>query len=248
MARRMRIGGGTVAIYETSGADGNDPFTNPRANLSKVKVHTGLNYLQVAREVTKTITHPAVAGGQTWDWTTFSVNFKPEAYTADYLLDTHNLGYVPLCIIAQGDYVVEPGMPVQTNAGGGARYLDIYLTTTEVRVKERVDSGTSNLAAVTRTYRILLLKKAAPVAGRPTFRAETGRVRAGQDLFDTANHYLRQKAGGETPYTMGISQMIDTDGGVCKFLDAGGNATYDFFSNGDYGGSLSTVTAREVSR
>lgn len=240
---------GHFAMYEeppTGPKD--DPLYNPLNHLGRIRVHSALAYLQVAVEIDHTINHPSVAASYGWDWSTWSNNWTPDAYVADHLLGTHGLGYVPLCIVASGQGTLEPGLPIQVNGSGGTRFLDVYLTTTQVRARERVDSGTGTLGAITMTYKILVLREPAkPMAGL-AFDADDGRVVAGEGWFDSDYHYLRAVASGESPYFVGASQQIDTAGGVCRFIDALGTIRHDFYNAADYTGGLTSVTVRQVQR
>ena len=68
------------------------------------------------------------------------------------------------------------------------------------------------------------------------------------ELFDSDFHYLRAVADGESPYFVGASQQIDTEGGVCRFIDALGTITHDLYQSTAYTGSLNSVVARQVQR
>ncbi|MGN6490199.1 MAG: hypothetical protein ACTHLT_20565 [Devosia sp.] len=239
---------GHWAVYReplTGPAD--DPLYNPLNHLDRIKVHSALAYLQVAVEFEVTITHAAVTASRGWDWSTFSNQWYPEDYTVDRLLGAHGQPAAPMCLLRSGQGIVDPGMPVQTNGSGGLRYLDLYCTDTEVRLKERVDSGTGTLPAVTRTYSVMVLKEPAPVSD-DVFLAESGRVRGSLGRFDSDFHYLRAVAAGESPYFLSASQQLDTAGGICKYLDALGNAAYDFYLSTPYTGSLSSITSVQVQR
>jgi hypothetical protein len=239
---------GHFALYrEPATAPFDAPLHNPLAHLDKIKVHSALAYLQRGFEVDVTINHAAVAASSGWDWSTFTNNWTPEAYTIDRLLGTHNLGVIPICLVASGQGLLDPGFPVQVNGSGGTRYLDIYVTATEVRARERVDSGTGALSALSQTYKLIVLREPASIPG-DVFWAEDGRVRGGEGMFDSDFHYLRAVADGESPYWLGASQQIDTAGGICRYIDALGAMTHDFYQPSAYTGSLNSVVARQVQR
>lgn len=240
-------GSGNFAIYrEPSVAPFDAPLLNPLAHLDKIKIHSALAYLQRHVEIDIEITHAAVAASHGWDWSTFSFNWTPEAYTLDRLLGLHNQGSIPICLVASGQGIVDPGFPIQTNGSGGTRYLDIYLTDTEVRARERVDSGTGVLPAITRSYKLIVLRKPVPLPGE-VFWAENGRVRG--ETFDSDYHYLRAVATGESPYRLSAPvQQIDTVGGICRFADALGTITHDFYDPARYTGSMTAAPSIEVQR
>lgn len=225
-----------------------DPLYNPLGHLSLIKVHSMLAYLQVAYEFQVEITHAAVTASRGWDWSTFAFNWFPEDYSLDRKLGDHGQASAPMCLLRTGDGIIDSGMPMQTNASGGTRYLDLYTTDTEIRLLERVDSGTGTLPALTQTYSVLVLREPAAVEGADVFLGESGRVTAGEGLFDSDFHYLRAVADGEDPYHLTVDQQLDTAGGICKYIDALGSAYYDFYQSAAYTGSLSTVTSVEVQR
>lgn len=240
---------GHWAIYqEPPTGPKQDPLYNPLNHLSRIKLHSALSYLQVAFEFDITINHVAVTASRGWDWSTFANQWFPEDYTIDRLLGTHNLGFVPTCIVSTGNGMVDPGIPVQSNGSGGTRYLDIYLTATQVRAKERVDSGTGTLSASTKTYKVLVLREPTINPALPVFEAEDGRVAGGMGLFDSDYHYLRAVASGESPYFIGASKQIDCARNACRFIDALGNVTHDFYNAAAYNGSLTSIIAQQVQR
>ena len=166
---------GHFAIYrEPEGGELDAPLYDPLAHLDRIKLHSQLAYLQRAVEIDVTITHAAVAASSGWDWSTFSNNWTPEAYTIDRLLGVHGLGIIPICIVASGQGMVDPGIPIQSNGSGGTRYLDIYLTSTEVRARERVDSGTGSLPSISRTYKLLVLREPSPLSEECSGRRTVG--------------------------------------------------------------------------
>lgn len=241
---------GRFAMYiePTSGAS-DAPLTNPYSNLNLIKIHSDLNYLKVAKEGSVTINHPYVARPTTqWDWSTWSFNWYPTAYINDYGLLQHDLGYIPHCIIAIGENIVEPGTPVQSNSSGGVRFITIYATTTQIRAVERVDTGNGDLAAFTATYSIFVLGTRQNTQPGVLFEAEAGRVRAGQGSFDSNFSYLRSVAPGESPFYLVGSQNIDTEGGITKTLSPTGVASYDFYNPAAYTGGLTSVLSRAVKK
>jgi hypothetical protein len=59
MARRLRVAGGKVAVWDGEGDT--LPFDNPLGNLSRVKFHSDLSYIKVILEQTVTVNLPAIA-------------------------------------------------------------------------------------------------------------------------------------------------------------------------------------------
>lgn len=241
---------GRFAMYtEPAVAPFDGPLTNPNAYLPLIKIHSDLNYLQVVQEHSITINHPNVPRPTSaWSWSTWSFNWYPTAYSIDRLLATHNLGYIPQCIVAIGNNIVEPGVPVQTNSSRGVRYVSIYATSTQIRCVERVDTGNAALAAFTATYRIMLIGENTDTQPGVLFDAEDDRIRASEGKFDSDFEYLRSVVSGDSPFYLVGSQNIDTEGGVTKSIAPNGAIYYDFYDAGQYTGSLNSVSARAVAK
>ncbi len=250
--------GGRFAMYDEPPSGPSDaPLTNPLAHLDRIKIHSSLAYLQVAAEVDVPISHPYVARpGSAWSWSTWSFDWYPAVYQWDHLLFTHNLGYVPFCLVTvTGGAAVEPGIPVQATAQGGTRFLTVYATATQIRAIERVDTGNGDIPAININYKVLVLRQPASLGNGVLFDATSGRVTAGQGWFDSDYHYLRAVAAGESPFFLVGSQNIDTRGGVTRMIDPLGGISHDFYqthgndgSRPYYTGTLSSVTSISVQR
>src|SRR5690606_33553241 len=112
---------GVFAMYDEPPSGPVDaPLYNPMAHLSRIKVHSELDYLQAAFEISASLSLPYVAKPSSgWSWSTWSFEWYPTAYSADHLIYTHNLGYVPFLVPLQNQFGMEPGFPIQTNGSGG---------------------------------------------------------------------------------------------------------------------------------
>ncbi len=103
MTKRMRIAGGVCAVWDDASDD--DPFTDPENNLSRVKFHSGLNYLKVIDEQTHTVSFAGQGAG---------------VFTGSYTMFAHGLAGIPLvfasCSIGGQDIAFTGSVPIQVSA------------------------------------------------------------------------------------------------------------------------------------
>lgn len=147
MSIRFRVdasGGGKAAIW--SGAGDRAPFDNPLANLSRVKFHSDLNYIQVIDERTFNVGLPARS------------DFKDANQT--YPLYQHGRGGVPF-VLGKLNIGGQPvafcgSVPVQVGAGttsgsgsprGFARWVSLGADATWVYLYEYVVNNWNNSSA-----------------------------------------------------------------------------------------------------
>lgn len=91
MAFRLRIQNGVVAIYENS----NDaPFSNPLGNLSRVKFHSGLDYINVVSIRNYTLSLPAIGVNGSGQGTGGRRGLRTNLYT----LGAHGRSGIPFVI------------------------------------------------------------------------------------------------------------------------------------------------------
>lgn len=234
--RRKFPAQGVVAIFDEPNQDGdvldfdaprNAPAKYPEDHLDKIFFHSGLNLLEVAAEAMVTINHASVAaGGSISGNASQSVVFSWAGAVADnLLLDISDLGLseAPLVLVSQGDNVIWPGMPVQTDTGGRARYVTAYSTDTEVRLWESASKTASTLAAVSIDYNVIVLR---PPPGDlndllDAFDETTGEYVMGMGRFSSLRRYLQIAPGG-SPVGVPLGRTIDLDDGAPRAVRADG--------------------------
>lgn len=195
----------------------NAPLNNPVAHLDKIYFHSDLDYMEVHDESDVLINHALVSttggpvgGSIQWGWNTSAV---------DHLLYTHGLGYAPFALVSVGANIIWPGMPVQTDAGGGGggRYCSIYTTTTGVYLREFASIGNAALPAISLTYKVLTFKN--PTAGSGVqlidWNPGTGVFKAGKGKFDSSRKYLQVVPGG-SPLGLSYGRTIDLKNGAVR--------------------------------
>lgn len=203
----------------------NAPALDPASHLDKIYFHSGLDNFEVVDTDTVTVSHAQVntaapPAGQ-------FVAFGWTAATADHLLLSHSLGYEPFALIAVGDNILWPGMPVQTDAGGGGRYVTPYVTTTGVYIYEWASIGSSNLASTDLDYTVIIFKNPPDPSGNELFKfdPDTGIVTMAFGRFDTSRKYLSVVSGG-TPFGLAVGRTIDLDNGAPRAVRPDGT-TFD---------------------
>jgi len=231
---RMFPAEGVIALYgeEAGGGDPldinsarNAPALDPQSYLANIFFHSALDNFEVVDSDTVTVSHAQVntaapPAGQ-------FVAFGWSAAAADHLLLSHSLGYEPFALVAVGDNILWPGMPVQTDASGGGRYVTPYVTTTGVYIYEWASIGASNLAAADLDYTVIIFKNPPDPSGNKLFDfdPDTGIITMAFNRFDTSRQYLQVVAGG-TPFGLSVGRTIDLDNGAPRAVRPDGT-TFD---------------------
>lgn len=203
----------------------NRPLNDPLNWLANIYFHSDFNYLEVAFGPTNvTVNHSAVAtipkpAEQL-------VDFGWNNSVTDRLLFTHSLGYQPIVLVVVGQNVVWPGMPVQvgTGATGGMRFASVYVTDTEVRMKEFASTGSIALPAISLTYTLLVFARPPVSTGNVLFDFDpvTGIVEMGRRKFKSNLRYL-QVVGGGSPFGIAYGgKTIDLKNGAPRAFRADG--------------------------
>lgn len=220
----------------------NAPLVNPTGNLANVFFCSDFDYYQVAvGPTTVGVTHSGVATSST------SVPLGPYSYvlvgtrqTQDYLLVTHNLGYVPVyMIIYNGRLLV--ANTILRNVSGQARVVSPYATSTQIRLWEVGLVNDVSMPSENFTYTVVVFKQ--PVAsGQILFDFEqgSGRVLMGKNKFDSSLPMLRRSGvSGDTPFDIITSPYVDVSNGRVRQAFPGGI----FIDEPGYNGSFGTPTS-----
>lgn len=216
---------GKVGLYD---GDPNDPLStrllplnNPASYLSQIHFHSDLDYLEVALAGTVTINHALVPGNpaptpiggsaifaDSWGW---------NAGGDDNLIVTHNLGYEPFVLVAAGNNVLWPGMPVDNNDVGSARYATAYVTTTELRLATICTAGVNDLPAKSITYTYLVFKNPPAAVGSILFKNDPSAdvLSMGLGKFSSDRAYLQVVPGG-SPLGVSLGRTIDLNKGAMR--------------------------------
>lgn len=200
---------GRVAIFDEAPGGGayddpnslrNRPLNDPVTWFANLYFHSDFNYMEVSTgPASVAVSHPAVATISAPTGAT--ANFGWGSGTADHVLLAHGLGYAPLALVALGNNILWPGMPVQSQGDGGQRYATVYTDATNVRLYEFASVGVSNLAAASLNYTVIVFRNPPAPSGNILFdfQSATGEVQMGLGKFNSLRRYLQVVAGG-TPF------------------------------------------------
>lgn len=231
IAFRGNITAGEVALFDEPNQTGsvfdidaarNAPLKTPASNLDKVYFHSALDYMEVLSETTETINHASVSGAASDPDAAEPMNFNKSQATHTLVTFSPALSYVPDVLVVIDDNVMQPGMPIQSS-GNNMRYAMPEVSTSAVKISEWSIVGTSGLSAVSRTYKIIVLKRPPDASGKVLFDfdASTGIVTMGLDKFDSSRRYLQVVPGG-SPFGITYGPSIDLNNGAPRSVDPDG--------------------------
>lgn len=203
-------------------ADRNRPAKDPAQWLANILFHSGLDYMEVEAAGSATINHSSVSttGGNA-ERMTRSTNFSWRRGVATHTLANHGLGYEPFALVAWGNNLLWPGMPVQT-AGIGGRFVSPFVTTNLLRVREW-SSISGNLSSVSRTYTYFIIRRPRSFADNLLWGVDpdTGVVTMAGGKFQSDRRYLQIVSGG-TPFGLALGRTIDLNNGAARAYRASG--------------------------
>lgn len=228
---------GRCALYDEPSQTGepddpnaprNAPLNDPGNNLEYLYFHSDLDNMEVVQQASPSINHQPVPQGAMPPGA--SIDFGWNTQTDDHLLLTHNLGYVPSAMVIVttlpgDDVMLWPGMPVQTQGDGGARYATVYCTETEVRLFESASTGSTNLSGANIGYEVLVFRDQPQAEGELLidFDPGTGRVRMGLGKFDSSLRYLQVVPGGSPFFIPVAGRTIDLQNGAPRMWRSDGS-------------------------
>lgn len=252
---------GAVAIFDEPNTTGdvhdidaarNAPAKTPASHLDKIYFHSALDLLEVAAAAVVTLNHAAVSAGSGVSSTTegSAVFSWAGAVATHTLLDLTSLGLSkePFILVAAGGNVLWPGLPVQTESGGRARYCTAYSTTTAVTLWESASRTASTLSAISIDYTVLVFRDPPGDVNDllMAFDADTGDFQMGLGRFSSLRRYLQIAPGG-SPVGLSLGRTIDLSNGAPRGVRPDGT-TFDPVpvgatarvspGTGAYGGSL----------
>lgn len=205
----------------------NAPLNSAVANWQNIYFHSDFNYMGVSHgPTTVSVSHAAVAaGGATVPEAGASITFGWAATSADHLVLTHNLGYIPNAMVVVNGNVLWPGMPVQVASDGGSRYVSAYCTTTQVRLYEWASSGATTLPAINLSYTVIVFETPPAASGTflMDFNPTSGIVQMGRGKFNSGKRYLQVVSGG-TPFGIAYGRTIDLANGAPRAVRPDGVA------------------------
>jgi hypothetical protein len=225
---------GNIGLYDEPAAGdptdpnsaANAPLNNPAANLQYLYWHIQLDNMEVLSDAVVSITHGAVAVAGVPPSAGVGVTGQYDyAYTpVDTVLVTHSLGYLPMAYVAIGNNLVTPGYIVQMNASGAARYVSVFVTTTQVLLREWAQRGTVALSALSQDYRVMVIREQPAADGSKRlidWDQVNAILRMGEGRFDSSRRYLQVVPGG-TPFGLALGRTLDLANGAPRFVAPSG--------------------------
>lgn len=202
----------------------NRPAKDPENWLPNIHIHSDLDLFEVAFFEPKTVAHAAVAAGVSPNGINSTDNFGLGTGSGNHLLLQHDLDYIPMALVVQGENMLYSGMPVHTDGVGGARHVSVELTTTQIRLREFASTGPVSLAAISLEYLVIVLKDPVGPVGDKLFkfRGATGVLSLAQETIVTDRRYLQVAPEG-TPFGLGIDRQMDVANGGIRYSLANGS-------------------------
>jgi hypothetical protein len=193
----------------------NAPLNSPLTNLPWIRFHTDLDYLEVAAAGTVTVSHAAIDAASAPDnaLVAFAVSVPGDRHT----LVSHDLPYIPFALVAAGTNCIWPGMPVQADGLGAARYASVICTSTGIDLVTTATAGTNALPAEDFEYSYLIFKRPPTAEGKVLFDFDptTGIVTIARGKWASNRRYLMVAEDG-SPQGMALGRTIDLKGGVAR--------------------------------
>jgi hypothetical protein len=244
-------GGGT---WNDINAPRNAPAKTPGAYLDKLYWHSDCFQYEIAAGPTDvTINHTALATkteyhGVIWNAGSF-VSPTPQGVafavqgdqrSTDILLLTHGLGYVPKAMVVLDDRMLPAGYLIQ-NGASGSRMVSVFATTTGIFLREHAVSGPSNLAAISKTYTVMVFRTRAPDPAEPLFGFDGSDMVLARGIVDSSRRYLRRTGVGDSPFSLNMGPTLDIDNGGVRSATGG-----TVVSESRYGGSMAAPSHVQV--
>lgn len=229
------------------------PYKHPEQHLELVYFHSKNDYYVEAAAASIAVAHAAYPASAPLTWASdglglVTVTIYPDTYTITRVLLQHDLGYVPKFLIADENYNELPAStPIQyaNNEQGGNRFVRHYATSTQIVQVEQVVPGLGPMAALSKTYRVIVFRRPQADPSKPVFQAKGSTLVAGRGKVNSAERHLRLADAGETAFHLPIEPVYDINNGQVRYMRSGGfwieSVTLRGASVVRYGGSLTSV-------
>jgi hypothetical protein len=228
------------------------PYKNPTAHLDLLRFHSDMQYLSLAVQQDVVVNHTSLAGSTgvapggapaTGDGSSGSA--QPVAngdIRADMIdLVNHDAGAIPPYYVLYNGQAVSAGTVVQDD-GDRARLVSSWVTSSKVGIKAIAFSSVSALAAVSRTYRVVVFRQFAPQPGLPLYRFRPSEIQLGAGKISDTNPALRRANVGEATFYIPKAPDTDIRNGAIRSISSAGVTT----DLGNYNGGLLELPAIEV--
>lgn len=255
MTKCLRVKDGKLVIWDKPLAgDHLAPFDDPVTHIDSIYFCSDFQYLSSVIEADVIINHASVSGltgsGVTGTSAGDGSSGSSEKIAdgrvipAAHTLYTHSLGYVPPYMVLYNGEAIAGGTNVQPE-DGRARLVSSYATSSIIGLKEVGFSNASTLAAVDRTYQVLIFRELAADPSKPLFHVKLGdgALVMGQGKVTEDMALLRRVTAAEATFYIPVSPTLDIRNGAVRTVSpiAGINDV-----GGQYNGGLLQIEAIEV--
>lgn len=220
-------GGGDI---EDINAPCNAPAKTPANYLTSLIWHSDLFQYEVALEASVTINHAglgvstltigtngfSIGGGGA----SVTANINGAITSADYLLATHGLGFIPTAMVALDGRMLPSGFLAQLS-GGSLRELAPFVTTSGVYIRDTSISSSVALPPISLTYRVMVFNSRAKNPAMPLFGGSPTTMNMARGIIDGSRKYAKQVAVGESPYSINIGPTLDIANGRVRSATGG---------------------------
>ena len=139
----------------------------------------------------------------------------------DILLLTHGLGYVPKFMVSLDGRRVCDGFVVYSDASGSHFRVSVFATATGIYLRESAVATNTSLAAVAKTYRVMVFVNRAPDPSKPMFGKAGAAMTLGRGIIDTSRRYLRRTGSGDSPFALNLGTTLDIKNGGSRSASGG---------------------------
>lgn len=199
----------------------------------------------MALEVTKLVNHASLAtksefvgvGGTP----SVGVYIYGDIRVTNILIATHDLGYVPIAMVALNGRMLPSGFIVQTHSSGGLREVSSWVDSNSVYLREVAISTNVALPATSLTYDVLVFRTREPDPYKPMFASFGGVIELARGTIDGSRKYAKQVSVGEAPYSINLGPTLDCANGRVRSATGG-----TVVSEAGYNGSMPTPPFRNI--
>jgi hypothetical protein len=211
-----------AAVYQVTDATAPDdaPLSAPLSNLSRVKFHSDLTYPSIVDTRTVTVTVPGASPGADVSGTLllFSHGRTGTPLVFGHINSFRGIAKIPL---SGSVPLLYSGTGNWTPSNGGMVMVDLYSTTSEVRLGYFGNVGFQAAAAFPSFDLNITAYVCDATAEAPDFSADAtapmleltaDRVTAGRRKFDTNKKYLRQTSAASATFPLPKGRTMQTSG------------------------------------
>lgn len=224
----------------------NAPLNDPDSYMANLIWHIQYDNMEVYDERTVTVTHPSVTGaadliggtGNTGNvgelGMLLGAGFSYDTTPVDHTLYNHGLGYEPMVYAAVDNVLLTPGHIVQVATGGFARYVSLWVDTSNVYLREFACRRNAAVSSFSQSYKLITIRHQRSAEGNDPPKLldvdqSTGLVTLGDGRWRNDRRYLQVVPGG-SPFGLCVGKNMDANNGAPRVVAADGTI-YDPIPN-----------------